>query len=242
MGPFCDSTSMPQGARPNKSVRERPAYSGPMRVTKYEHAAQVVEESGRKLIIDPGGFTRLLADIAEVEAVVVTHEHPDHWTTEQLTALLATNHGIPIFAPTGAATAISAAGFSVKTIADGDTVEVGPFTLTFAGTTHATIHSSIPVIDNTGVLVNGSLFYPGDAFFVPDFPVDVLALPIGAPWLKISEAMDYVTAVKPARAYPVHERTISEIGFGMHTDRVSAMTAAIGARLIVLQPGESLDL
>jgi L-ascorbate metabolism protein UlaG (beta-lactamase superfamily) len=169
-------------------------------------------------------------------------EHADHWTPEQLKGLLATNPSASVFGPAGVAAALGAEGIAVETVTDGDTVEVGPFTLTFAGTDHAVIHESIPVPDNTGVLVNGKLFYPGDAFFVPPFPVEVLAAPVGAPWLKISEAMDYVSAVKPARSFPVHEKTLSDAGFGMHADRIGAVTTAGGGTPSILQPGESLDI
>jgi L-ascorbate metabolism protein UlaG (beta-lactamase superfamily) len=213
-----------------------------MRVTKYEHAAMVVDEGGRKLVIDPGSFTRSLTDQKDVEAIVVTHEHADHWTPEQLKGLLDTNPAASVFGPAGVAAALGAEGIEVETVTDGDTVEVGPFTLTFAGTDHAVIHESIPVPDNTGVLVNGKLFYPGDSFFVPPFPVEVLAAPVGAPWLKISEAMDYVSAVKPARSFPVHEKTLSDAGFGMHAERIGAMTTAGGGTPSILQPGESIDI
>ncbi|GAA4664889.1 MBL fold metallo-hydrolase [Frondihabitans cladoniiphilus] len=211
-----------------------------MKVTKYEHAALVVEESGRRLVVDPGSFTRSLGDIADVDAIVVTHEHADHWTPEQLSALLATNPGAKVFGNAGIAAALE--GFAVETVADGQTVEVGPFTLTFAGTTHATIHSTVTVPANTGVLVNAKLFYPGDAFFVPPFPVEVLAAPVGAPWLKIGDAMDYVLAVKAARSFPVHEQTLSEAGFAMHSSRLAAMAESFGGSGVVLQAGESLEV
>lgn len=213
-----------------------------MRVTKYEHAALVVDEAGRRLIIDPGSFTRSLADTTDVDAVVVTHAHADHWTPEQLKGILQTNPDAVVLGPSGVVAALSEESIEATTVADGDTVEVGPFTLHFAGTTHAVIHSTIPVIDNTGVLVNGSLFYPGDAFTVPTFPVEVLAAPVGAPWLKIGEAIDYVAEVKPARSFPVHEKTLSEPGFAMHADRIKAATESVSGTSVVLQPGESLDI
>ena len=46
--------------------------------------------------------------------------------------------------------------------------------------------------------------HPGDALFTPGEPVDVLATPAAAPWMKISEAVDYLRAVAPTprRAHP----------------------------------------
>lgn len=215
-----------------------------MRVTKYEHAALVIDEGGRRLVIDPGGFTRSLGDLTDVDAVVITHEHPDHWTPAQLSGLVASNPSVRVLGPAGVTAAVDAAeiGVTVETVGDGDSVEVGPFALRFAGSEHAVIHSSIPVIDNTGVLVNGVLFHPGDAYTVPPFPVAVLAAPLGAPWLKIGEAMDYVAAVKPEKLFPIHEWTLSATGFGMHLDRLRSMVEPAGADVVALSPGESLDV
>jgi L-ascorbate metabolism protein UlaG (beta-lactamase superfamily) len=218
------------------------AYSDSMRVTKYEHSALAVEENGRGLLIDPGSFTRPLDFVQNVDAVVITHQHPDHWTPDQLRGILTTNPDALVFGPEGVVTALAAVGIPAETIASGDTIEIGPFTLAFAGTTHAVIHESIPVIDNTGVLVNGRLFHPGDSFTVPDFPVEILAAPVGAPWLKIGEAMDYVSAVKATKSFPIHESTLSEVGFGMHLDRLRAAAESVEGSVFVLRPGEALEL
>jgi len=130
----------------------------------------------------------------------------------------------------------------VTTVKDGDEVDAGPFNLKFFGEKHAVIHSSIPVIDNVGVLVNDNLFYGGDALDVPPVAVTTLAAPVGAPWLKVGEAMDYVMAVNPKRAFPVHEMVLSVAGKGMHNDRLTWATAQGGGEIFILEPGGSIDL
>jgi L-ascorbate metabolism protein UlaG (beta-lactamase superfamily) len=211
-----------------------------MEVTKLEHACQIVTEGDARLVIDPGNFTRPV-EAEGVVAVVLTHEHPDHVTPEQLAGIIARNPDAVVIGPAGVATAIAETGIPIDVVTDGDQRTVGPFDLTFHGTRHNVIHSSIPVIDNTGVLVNGRLFYPGDSYTDPGVPVEVLAAPVGAPWLKVAEMMDYVTAVAPRRAYPVHEATLSEIGYGMHTGRLREVVEPDG-ELVVLAPGESLTV
>jgi L-ascorbate metabolism protein UlaG (beta-lactamase superfamily) len=210
-----------------------------MLVTKLEHACLVVEQDGDRLVIDPGAYTRPV-DATGVVAVVVTHEHPDHGTAEQLAGILDRNPGIPVFGPAGVAASL-AESVPVDVVTDGDTRSVGAFTLRFHGTDHQLIHSSVPVVDNTGVFVNGTLFHPGDAYIHPGVPVELFATPVGAPWLKIGELMDHLAAVAPRRAFPIHEATLSDIGFAGHTDRIRQVVEPAG-EVVVLAPGESLTI
>ncbi|UJP11216.1 MBL fold metallo-hydrolase [Microbacterium sp. KUDC0406] len=212
-----------------------------MRVTKFEHAALRLDEGGDSLLIDPGSFTSPLDDLRRVVAVVITHEHADHWTPAHLDAILRAVPGTPIFAPAGVDAA--AGDYEITVVAPGDTVTAGAFTLRFFGGEHAVIHSSLPPVENVGVLVNDELYYPGDSYAVPDgVAVETLAAPLGAPWLKIGEAMDYVLAVAPRRAFGVHDMTLSVIGRDMHRGRLQWATEHGGGEFFALEPGDSLDL
>lgn len=211
-----------------------------MRVTKHEHACLVIEKADQRLVIDPGAYTTPLIGLDGVAAVVITHEHADHWTPEHLGRILERNEDAVIFGPPGVVHAAS--GFNVTEVGDGHHVDVGGFSLRFFGEKHAVIHSSLPVIDNVGVMVDDTLFYPGDAFTVPPVPVNTLAAPAGAPWLKISEAMDYVTAVAPKRCFPTHQMVLSQIGQKLANDRLRKVTESAGGEFTVLEPGETLDL
>ncbi len=212
-----------------------------MRVTKHEHACLHIETEDRSLVIDPGSFTLPLHELRKVVAVVLTHEHPDHWTPEHLTRLRDAFPDAVIYGTEGVAAA--AAGFDIVVVSPGDTVEIAPFTLRFFGGRHNVIHESLPVVDNVGVLVNDELYYPGDSYAVPEgVDVKLLAAPIGAPWLKIGEAMDFVLAVRPQRAFGTHEMTLSRIGLEMHRQRLAWATEQHGGEFLALEPGDSTDL
>ncbi|WP_309129389.1 MBL fold metallo-hydrolase [Microbacterium sp.] len=212
-----------------------------MRVTKHEHAALRIEHDQQTLLIDPGSFTTPLTDLSDLAAVVITHEHPDHWTTEHLAAALAAAPDAPVYSTAGVAQA--AEDVPVTVVEPGDTVTAGPFTLRFFGGDHAVIHSSLPRIRNVGVLVNDLLYYPGDSYAVPEgVDVDTLAAPLGAPWLKIGEAMDFVLAVSPRRSFGTHDMTLSDVGRSMHRARLQWATEQHGGRFFALDPGDSLDL
>ncbi len=212
-----------------------------MRVTKHEHAALRVDDHGQTLLIDPGSFTLPLNDLSRLVGIVLTHEHPDHWTPEHLDRILRDAPGTPIFAPEGVARA--AADYDITVVAPGDTVTAGDFTLRFFGGVHAEIHSSIPLMDNVGVLVDDELYYPGDSYAVPEgVEVGTLAAPLGAPWLKIGDAMDYVLAVKPRRAFGTHDMTLSVIGANMHRARLKWATEQNGGEFFELAPGDSIEV
>ncbi|GAA4483072.1 MBL fold metallo-hydrolase [Microbacterium panaciterrae] len=212
-----------------------------MRITKHEHAALRVDDHGQTLLIDPGSFTLPLDGLAHLVGVVITHEHADHWTPEHLDRILRDAPGTPIFAPSGVARA--AAGYEITVVAPGDTVAVGDFTLRFFGGVHAEIHSSLPLVDNVGVLVDDELYYPGDSYAVPErVTVGTLAAPLGAPWLKIGEAMDYVLAVKPRRAFGTHDMTLSVIGSTMHRARLQWAAEQNGGEFFTLAPGDSIEV
>lgn len=205
----------------------------------------VVENGTERLIIDPGNLTRPLQDVVGTIAVVITHEHADHWCTEQLGHIAALNPQVKIFGPPGVALAVAASGFPIAvTVAHpGEQLSVGSFTLRFFGGQHALIHSSIATVDNLGVLVNDALYYGGDSFVVPEgVTVQALATPNGAPWLTLGNVIDYLEAVSPQMAFPVHEMLLSQAGRAMSNNRIKFVTETLGGTFALLEPGEHIDI
>jgi L-ascorbate metabolism protein UlaG (beta-lactamase superfamily) len=201
----------------------------------------MLENTGQRLFIDPGNFTTPLTDTAGTAAVVITHEHADHWTPEQLDRIVSMNPSVQVFAPAGVAAA--APNHNITVVSAGDVVDAGPFTLQFFGGKHAVIHEQIPVVDNIGVLVNGELYYAGDSFTIPEgIQVGTLAAPAGAPWLKISEVMDFVMAIKPKRSFPTHEMVLSRAGKDLSNARIKSATEEVGGEFFPMEPHETLDL
>lgn len=186
-----------------------------MKITKYEHACFTVEHEGKLLIVDPGSYTTSLAAPENVVAVVVTHEHADHFDVTALGAIIAHNPDAIIVAHSDITRQFGDVTLPSRSVSTGDTYDIAPFHLEFFGGNHATIHPDIPVISNLGVMINDTVFYPGDSFVLPNKPVDTLALPVAAPWMKLSEAIDYVVAIKPRLAFPTHDAVLSDIGKSM---------------------------
>lgn len=211
-----------------------------MKITKFEHACMVVQKNGSSIVIDPGAFTTPLTDVTGVVAIVITHEHADHWTADHLKRIMDRNPDARVLGPGGVVAA--AAGARVEKVSHGDELEIGPFSLKFFGENHAVIHESIPLIDNVAVLIDDSFYYAGDSFTIPPVPVETLAVPIGAPWLKVGEVMDYVLQLAPKLSFPVHEAVLSKIGVSINADRIEAVTRRGGGEYVSIAVGDSIDL
>lgn len=201
----------------------------------------VFERDDALLVLDPGAFTSPLEDLHSVVAVVLTHEHADHWTPEQLNRILTLNPDARIFGTPATAAAAASSQLEVTAVTPGDEFSVGPFTLRFVGGQHAIIHSSIPQIDNVGVIINEVFYYPGDSFFVPEVSIDVLAAPASAPWMKTAETMDFILAIAPKRCIQSHEMMNSQIGNDMAKARMTWATEQGGGTFSWLAPGEAFQ-
>ena len=202
-----------------------------MKITKYEHACFTVEYEGKLLIVDPGGYTTDLAAPENVVAIVVTHEHADHFDVAALGAIIAHNPNAIIVAHENITRQFGSNDETLpyKTVTSGDDLAVGPFNLNFFGGEHATIHSDMPQIANLGVLINETIFYPGDSFVNPGIEIKVLALPVAAPWLKVSESIDYLLAVKPSIVFPTHDAILSKAGKGLPDTMIPPFAEKVGA-------------
>jgi L-ascorbate metabolism protein UlaG (beta-lactamase superfamily) len=181
-----------------------------MRVTKFGHSCLLVEDNNARILIDPGAFSKGFDNLEGLGAILITHQHADHMTADIVGALLKRNPDAKIYADEDSARILSQqAGLKVTAVHDGDKFEIGDMSVRVIGVDHAVIYSKIPGIPNVGYMVNEKLFHPGDNFTVPEEPVPVLALPIGAPWLKVGEVIDYVLAVRPKVAIPIHDAVLA---------------------------------
>lgn len=213
---------------------------GTMKLTKKSHACVRLEKDGRSLVIDPGVFSEEDAAVG-VDAILVTHEHPDHFSEGHLRAGLAANPDAEIWTLKSVAEQLSAAfPGRVHTVGHGDTFTAAGFDVQVHGELHAVIHPDIPRITNVGYLVDGGrVFHPGDALTVPDHPVETLMLPVMAPWSKISEVIDYVREVKPQRAYDIHDALLTDLARPIYDRQIGALGGSEHLRLAPGRPPTS---
>ena len=211
-----------------------------MKIIKHNHALlELVLDSGT-VLIDPGMYQEQLPDFQNVLAVCLTHVHDDHSYLPHIKTILESNPEAVIFGPPEVATKL--AGLPVTLAYHGDHHEIGDFVLDFYGYLHQEIHRSIALVENLGLMVNSKLYYPGDSYTIPDSPVQVLACPTSAPWLKISDVMDFVAAIKPKRAFATHNGLLNQNGHALQNARVKEVTEKFGGEFVYLEPGQVLEI
>ncbi len=180
------------------------------------HACIRLEKDGATLIIDPGAAAFSPPEALDgADAVLVTHEHIDHFAEDSLRAAAEASPGLGIWTNRAVADQLGGLGGRVRAVGHGDAFSAAGFDIEVHGEWHAVIHPDIPRVRNIGFVVDGQVFHPGDALTVPERPVDTLLLPAYAPWSKISEVLDYVRAVRPRQAFPIHDGVLKDAGLAL---------------------------
>lgn len=194
-----------------------------MQITRFGHAAVLVESADTRILIDPGVFSPDDAfALEDLDAILVTHQHPDHIDVKRGPGLLERNPGATLVCDPETAATLEFGDWTANT--DGLETVVGGVTVRGVGSRHAEIVPALPRVANVGVLLSApgepTLFHPGDTYEHAPEGVDVLALPLSAPWAKISETVSFIQRVAPRAQFPVHDRTIAEPAYGIYWQHI----------------------
>jgi L-ascorbate metabolism protein UlaG (beta-lactamase superfamily) len=211
-----------------------------MKLTKFGHACARLEKDGRALVIDPGAMTPEPEALADADAVLITHEHFDHFEPERLRAAAGRNPELTVHTCPGVARHLTDLGDRVQVVGNGDMIRVAGFEVTVVGEKHRFSHPDVPPVDNVGFVVDGEVFHPGDALTVVDVPT--LLVPGQAPWMTVPDMIAYLREMKPRRAFAIHDGLINDWGIQVLESVLESEARRIGAEVRRLKPGESVEL
>jgi L-ascorbate metabolism protein UlaG (beta-lactamase superfamily) len=262
--------SAPGGPGPDEPAPR----SGSLRLTYVGHATVLIELDGVRILTDPWlrrrlgplrrrGLVLSPADLGDVDAVLVSHPHPDHFDRASLRAI----SGSPsLVVPRGLGPAAGRTGLPAHELGVGDAIKFGGGVRVTATPAR---HSRWPLeggVRPLGFLLEGSIgvYFAGDTAWFRAMTrlagrVDVALLPVGRWGPPIGpERLTPETAVEAARtvgariAVPVHWGTLYVPGFaggrwGWGSLDAGEAFARAGERapdieVVVLQPGETRDV
>ncbi len=210
-----------------------------IKLTKYEHACFVLEnESGQKIIVDPGAFTKLPENLSNITSVIITHDHGDHFAPENIDKIRQQNPEVKIYGSKEVAAAYNGVIVPEKNQA----VDVPGFKLEFYGDIHEFIREGVPQPDNLGVIINDSVAYPGDSYSQTDRPVKLLLAPASAPWLRAKEAYEFIVSAPASVVIPTHDALLSEAGMAIYDNHFSAAATQSGKEYKRLNISETIEV
>lgn len=218
-----------------------------MRITKFGHSCLLIEDSprgeaggGARIMIDPGMWSEGHTEVQNLDAIFITHKHQDHADPESIKKILGQNPGVPIYSNEQVIEELAPHGIMAEKFVDGDRKNIKGLLIEAQGKDHAVIYPTLPRTDNTCFLIGGRLYHSGDSLYVPGKPVEILALPVIAPWMRLSEAIDFAKALKPKIAFPIHDGMLKHVGL-FHTLHQKNLEPA-GIEWRVLESGRTYEL
>ena len=216
-----------------------------MQITHLGHACLLVETGGARILLDPGNFSTGLAELTGLDAIVMTHQHADHADSDQLPGLVGANRDAMVMAETQTAEAVAEATSGKvrpEPLSSGQHVDVHGASLDLVGELHAFNHPGTPQVGNLGVVVKApgqpTLFHPGDAYDAEPGDVDILALPLSAPWTAVRDTLEFVRRISPRVAIPIHDALLSDDEAPVGDDDVAPPPDEAGPTATDREPGE----
>lgn len=210
-----------------------------MKITKFAHACMFVEDKGSRLVIDPGDLTELPDYISNVSTLIITHTHPDHSGIENIKKIVAANPNLTIVANEEVMLQISDIEVNKEKIIENVVKNIGGFELKLFVGDHAAIYKTSPC-KNLRVVVNNKLYYPGDSYVTLGRKVAAVAVPLSAPWAKVSESIEFALACEADIYFPIHDALLNETGLSFFNGWLSRILQESNKKYQILNIGESI--
>ncbi|MFI1648352.1 MBL fold metallo-hydrolase [Streptomyces avidinii] len=142
---------------------------------------------------------------------------------------------MPVHAPADA----DIPGLEVNGVSAGAEFTAAGFRIRAVGGRHAFIYGGQPDCANLGYVIDDALYHPGDSLHVPEQEIETLLVPVHGSWLKTVEAIDFVKAVAPQRAFAIHDAQINERGLGSVNGWLTQRPPTATATCAPANPSES---
>ena len=206
-------------------------------VTPVQHASMMLTLGGKPILVDPVGGAETFASMPPAAAILVTHEHDDHFDPETLAALLPEGAAL-IVNPAVAEKLPEALRPRATVMANGDTGEVVGMKIEAVPAYNITpdrLQYHPKGRDNGYVLTSpdhGRIYIAGDTEDTPEFraqaDIDTVFAPMNLPYTMTAEqAAAGVAEMKPRRAVPYHHRGTDPAAFQTALQAAGSQTEVV---------------
>ena len=210
-----------------------------MHIRKLGHCCLIVEANGKRIMTDPGSFSTLQHEEKDIDIILFTHEHQDHFHLESLKTVLQNNPNAKIVTNTAVGKLLDPEKIPYEVLEHGGSKTEQGILFEGFGELHQEIYENFGRVQNTGYFIENKFFYPGDAFTNPGKPVEILAVPVAGPWMKVKEAVDYVKAVKPLQTFPVHDAILNPVGLSLFHRVIGMILGENSTKFVPMVEGDS---
>jgi L-ascorbate metabolism protein UlaG (beta-lactamase superfamily) len=163
------------------------------------------------MVLDPGVLVPATV-LDDADAVLISHEHGDHFELSTIVARVATRSHLPVYTNKSVGALLAGSGAAVHVVGHGDAFMLGGVRVQVHGEWHAPIAPDIPRVRNVGFQFGSRFYHPGDAYTDPHQHVGVMTVPEFGTFTKLGESMQFVQQVKPGLAIPCHDTGLDQIG------------------------------
>ena len=175
-----------------------------MKVTHFYQSCLLIEEGSARILIDPSGEEAERFDsFGQLDAVLYTHEHHDHFEPALAEKFHAS--GVPVYANASTAKLMN---FEPNVVTDGQEITAKDVVIKAIELPHCLLPNGKEGPQNTGYLINEKLFHPGDGKELEGLQVDNLALPITGPDISIRDAFAFAVQLGAKVTFPIHYDTL----------------------------------
>lgn len=211
-----------------------------MKITKFPQSCLLIEKGTTRILIDPGNLVAPqfgADDFGRIDAILITHAHADHADAGLIADLAGEN--VPVFGNVHTATVLD--GLVTNTVQDRDELALGECTVVARELPHMPLIDGSAGPQNTGYVIDGAFFHPGDGLEIDGLHVPAAAVPVAGPSASPRTVVGFIRSVGCTTVVPVH---FTNSLFSRDGELVERWLQAVGDEVSVryLADGESTEI
>ena len=181
-----------------------------MNITKYPQSCLLIEKNEKNILIDPGSFMAAkfsAEDLPEIEAIFLTHQHPDHADADFIGAVLG-KKSVPVYANEDTKQLLKELVTNVMN--PSEDCEVAGFKVETYDMPHCPLPDGSAGPPNNGYVFDGIFLHAGDGISVQNLQVENAAIAIAGPDISLRDARDLILSIGAKKVIPVHYSIFSD--------------------------------